>query len=63
MKIAILSTNPCANKGSMGRLEGMIMCIRREIPQSEITVLHSRYYQNEKNAFGEYMEKSTHVLH
>jgi|ADurb_Ile_01_Slu_FD_contig_101_55766_length_4870_multi_2_in_0_out_0_3 hypothetical protein len=41
MEIATLSVNPCVNKGNyMGRPERIIMCIRREVPQSAISVLH-----------------------
>lgn len=43
IKVAILDTNSSANKGSMGRLDGMIKCLNETIPNSQITVLH-RYY-------------------
>ncbi|KAF5053928.1 Polysaccharide pyruvyl transferase [anaerobic digester metagenome] len=43
IKVAILDTNSSANKGSMGRLDGMIKCLDETIPGSQITVLH-RYY-------------------
>ena len=43
IKVAILDTNSSDNKGSMGRLEGMIKCLDETIPDSQITVLH-RYF-------------------
>ncbi|BDZ71652.1 hypothetical protein GCM10025861_21690 [Methanobacterium petrolearium] len=43
IKVAIMDTNSSANKGSMGRLEGMIKCLNETIPDSQVTVLH-RYF-------------------
>lgn len=43
IKVAILDTNSSANKGSMGRLDGMIKCLNETLPESHITVLH-RYF-------------------
>nr|WP_319374724.1 polysaccharide pyruvyl transferase family protein [uncultured Methanobacterium sp.] len=40
IKVAILDTNSSANKGSMGRLDGMIKCLNETISESQITVLH-----------------------
>ena len=45
IKIAILDTNSSANKGSIGRLEGMITCLNDNIPNCRITVFH-RYFDN-----------------
>ena len=47
MKIAILDTNSFHNKGSVGRLEGMITCLKETIPGCNITVMH-RYYDMDK---------------
>ena len=47
-KVAIVNTTHLANKGSMGRIEGMINCLEKAIPQIEITILH-RYYEKDKN--------------
>ena len=50
VKIAILDTNSSANKGSMGRLEGMVNCLNDTIPGCEITVFH-RYFDKEDPVF------------
>jgi polysaccharide pyruvyl transferase WcaK-like protein len=47
-KIVILNTTHFANKGSMGRIEGMIRCLNETIPRSRITILH-RYYKQDKD--------------
>ncbi|MCL0097685.1 polysaccharide pyruvyl transferase family protein, partial [Dehalococcoidia bacterium] len=47
-KVVILNTTHFANKGSMGRIEGMIRCLEETIPQSQITILH-RYYNQDKD--------------
>lgn len=49
-RVAIINTTHPANRGSMGRLEGMITCIRTTMPQIPVTVLH-RYYKQDKDTF------------
>lgn len=49
-KVVIVNTTHLANKGSMGRMEGMIRCLEKTIPQVQITLLH-RYYKKDKNTF------------
>mgnify|MGYP001124775644 CR=1 FL=1 len=49
-RVVIVNTTNLANKGSMGRLEGMINCLRKTIPQIQITILH-RYYKQDKDTF------------
>lgn len=47
MKIAILDTNSFQNKGSVGRLEGLINCLNKTIPDSQITLFH-RYFEKDE---------------
>lgn len=47
-KVVILNTTHFANKGSMGRIEGMIRCLKETTPRSQITILH-RYYKQDKD--------------
>ncbi|MGB8217137.1 MAG: polysaccharide pyruvyl transferase family protein [Candidatus Methanoperedens sp.] len=49
-KVVIVNTTHFANKGSMGRIEGIISCLERTIPQVQITILH-RYYKKDKDSF------------
>jgi polysaccharide pyruvyl transferase WcaK-like protein len=53
-KVAIVNTTHFANKGSMGRIEGMISCLEKAIPQIEITILH-RYYKQDKDTFAKHL--------
>lgn len=46
--VVIFNTTHFANKGSMGRIEGMIRCLEVTIPRSQITILH-RYYRQDKD--------------
>jgi hypothetical protein len=48
-KIAILNTTHFENKGSMGRIEGLISCLEQTIPGCEITILHRYFKQDEQN--------------
>lgn len=48
-RAAILNTTHFANKGSMGRIEGMIYCLDRIMPETEITIFH-RYFQHGNDA-------------
>jgi polysaccharide pyruvyl transferase WcaK-like protein len=50
VKIAILDTNSSDNKGSMGRLEGMINCLSYTIPKCKISVFH-RYFDLDDSEF------------
>lgn len=47
-KLVIVNTTHFANKGSMGRIKGMICCLEQTIPQAQITILH-RYYKKDKD--------------
>ena len=47
-KVVILNITHFANKGSMGRIEGMIRCLEETIPQTQMTILH-RYYKQDKD--------------
>ena len=47
-KVVILNITHFANKGSMGRIEGMIHCLKETTPRSPITILH-RYYKQDKD--------------
>lgn len=49
VKVVIVNTTNFDNKGSMGRLEGMISCLEQTIPNAQITVLH-RYYKKDKDS-------------
>lgn len=49
-KVMIINTTHFDNKGSMGRIEGMINCLEETIPQVQITILH-RYYRKDKDTF------------
>ena len=49
-KVVILNITHFANKGSMGRIEGMIHCLKETTPRSPITILH-RYYKQDKDTF------------
>ena len=48
-KVLILNTTSFANKGSMGRMEGLINCLKQTIPRVQITIMH-RYYKQDKDA-------------
>ena len=61
VKIAILDTNSSANKGSMGRLEGMIKCLKYTIPGCNITVFH-RYFDNNNPEFSRLKNKYMDVV-
>ena len=50
-KVVIMNTTHFANKGSMGRIEGMISCLEQTIPHVQITILH-RYYGKDKDILG-----------
>ena len=50
-KVVIINTTHFANKGSMGRIEGMISCLEQTIPHVQITILH-RYYKKDKDILG-----------
>ena len=50
-KVVIINTTHFANKGSMGRIEGMISCLEQTIPHVQITILH-RYYKKDKDSLG-----------
>lgn len=50
-KVVIINTTHFANKGSMGRIEGMISCLEQTIPHVQITILH-RYYKKDKDRLG-----------
>jgi len=56
-KIAILNTTHFENKGSMGRLEGLISCLEQTIPGCEITILHRYFKQDEQNLSKQLMAK------
>lgn len=47
-QVAILNTTHFANKGSMGRIEGMIRCLDRTMPGTEITIFH-RYFKQDND--------------
>ena len=49
-KIAIVNTTHFDNKGSMGRLIGLINCLRKSLPDSQITIFH-RYYKQDQGTF------------
>jgi len=49
-KVVILNTTHFANKGSMGRIEGMMNCLEQTIPHPQITIVH-RYYKQDKDTF------------
>lgn len=48
-KIAILNTTHFANKGSMGRIVGIINCINEKMPGTEIIIFHRYYEQDNEN--------------
>jgi len=54
--VIILNTTHFANKGSMGRIEGMIRCLDETIPDSKITFLH-RYYKHDKDTLAKQLLK------
>lgn len=49
-KVLILDTTNFANKGSIGRTEGMIKCLEQTVPHIQVTILH-RYYKQAKDTF------------
>jgi len=53
-RVVIVNTTHLANKGSMGRLEGMIKCLRESVPDAQITILH-RYYKQDKDTFAKHL--------
>jgi polysaccharide pyruvyl transferase WcaK-like protein len=56
-KIAVLNTTHFENKGSMGRLEGLISCLEQTIPGCEIAILHRYFKQDEQNLSKQLMAK------
>jgi len=54
-KIAILNTTHFANKGSMGRIEGIVKCINEKMPGTEIIIFH-RYYRQDKENLSKKLE-------
>lgn len=56
-KVVILNITHFANKGSMGRIEGMIRCLEETIPLSQITILHRYYKQDKDNLAKQLVEK------
>jgi len=48
-RVAMLNTTHFANKGSMGRIEGMIRCLDKTMPGTEITIFH-RYFKQDNGA-------------
>ena len=48
IKVVIVNTTHLANKGSRGRIKGMISCLEQTIPRVQITILH-RYYKKDKD--------------
>ena len=46
--VLIVNTAHFDNKGSRGRVEGMLNCLEETIPQAQITLLH-RYYRRDKD--------------
>ncbi len=49
-RVAIVNTTYLDNKGSMGRMEGMINCLVESMPDAHITLLH-RYYKQDRDIF------------
>jgi len=47
-RVLVVNTAHFDNKGSRGRVEGMINCLEETIPQAQITLLH-RYYRRDKD--------------
>jgi len=47
-KVLILNTTHFANKGSMGRIEGMMNCLEQTIPHLQVTIMH-RYYKGKND--------------
>ena len=47
LKVAILDTNALENKGSYGRLVGLLRALDATLPNHEVTVYH-RYYDMAK---------------
>lgn len=56
-KIAILNTTHFENKGSMGRIEGLIRCLEQTIPGCKITILHRYFKQDAQNLSKQLMDK------
>lgn len=46
-KVVIANTTHLGNKGSMGRIQGIIRCLEKTVPQVQICILH-RYYKRDK---------------
>ena len=56
-KIAVLNTTHFENKGSMGRIEGLLSCLEQTIPGCEIAILHRYFKQDEQNLSKQLMAK------
>ena len=50
-KVLIPNITHFANKGSMGRIEGMLRCLEETLPGCKVTILH-RYYKQDKDGLG-----------
>ena len=57
IKVVIPNTTHFANKGSMGRIEGMIHCLEKTIPEVRITILHRYYDQDKETLARQLLEK------
>ena len=55
-KVLILNITHFANKGSMGRIEGMLRCLEETLPGCEVTILH-RYYKQDKDSLGKWLRE------
>ena len=55
-KVLISNITHFANKGSMGRIEGMLRCLEETLPGCEVTILH-RYYKQDKDGLAKRLRK------
>jgi len=61
LKVAILDTNALENKGSYGRLAGLLRALNATLPRHKVTVYH-RYYDITKKECIEDLKKYHHDI-
>lgn len=61
-RIAMLDTTHFTNKGSMGRIEGMIRCLDKTLPGTEITIFHRYFRQDNGSISKQLMETYPNLI-
>lgn len=60
-RIVVLNTAHLANKGSMGRVEGLINCLEQTVSSAQIVLLHRYYTQDKDSHVEQLLEKYPNI--